>query len=175
MKALVVYESMFGNTAEIARAVGAGLAEVMEVELRAVDTAPITVPPDVELLVVGGPTHAFSMSRASTREEAVKQGAEATAAMGVREWLDALAYRSGTPTVTTFDTRVSGARHLPGSAAKSAARSARRHGFTHVRRGESFYVHGTAGPLVDGETERAKDWGRQVAQAVTVWMQEHRP
>jgi len=175
MKALVVYESMFGNTEEIAQAVGVGLAQDMEVEVQAVGKAPRTVPPDVELLVIGGPTHAFSMSRRSTREEAVKQGAGATPSIGVREWLEALPHRSGTATVTTFDTRVEGARHLPGSAAKSAARSARRHGFTHVERGESFYVQGTPGPLVDGETERARDWGRQVANAVSAWTREHRP
>lgn len=175
MKALVVYESMFGNTEEIARAIGAGLAEDMEVEVQAVGKAPRTVPPDVELLVVGGPTHAFSMSRESTRVEAVKQGAATSPDIGVREWLEALPHRSGTATVTTFDTRVEGARHLPGSAAKSAARRARRHGFTHVERGESFYVHGTEGPLMDGETERARDWGRQVSRAVSAWTEEHRP
>jgi hypothetical protein len=174
MKALVVYESMFGNTEEIAQAIGAGLAEDMEVEVQAVAKAPRTVPSGVELLVVGGPTHAFSMSRQSTREDAVKQGANATPSIGVREWLEALPHRSGTATVTTFDTQVDGARHLPGSAAKSAARRARRHGFTHVERGESFYVHGTAGPLVDGETERARDWGRKVARTVSAWTQEHR-
>jgi hypothetical protein len=175
MKALVVYESMFGNTEEVAKAIGAGLAEDMEVEVRAVDAAPHTVPDEVELLVIGGPTHAFAMSRRGTREDAVKQGAHAAPDIGLREWLDGLPHRSGTATVATFDTRVDGARHLPGSAAKSAARTARRHGFTRVESGESFYVRGTAGPLVDGETERATNWGRQVARAVSAWTQEHRP
>ena len=174
MKALVVYESMFGNTEEIARAIGAGLAEKMDVEVQAVALAPRTVPIGVELLVVGGPTHAFSMSRQSTREDAVKHGAHATTSIGVREWLEALPHRSGTATVTTFDTRVNGARHLPGSAAKSAARMARRHGFVHVERGESFFVDDTAGPLLDGEIERATDWGREVAHAASAWTQEHR-
>jgi hypothetical protein len=175
MKALIVYESMFGNTETIAKAIGAGVAEKMEVELCPVDSAPPAVPPEVELLVVGGPTHAFSMSRRSTRDDAVKQGAQATPDIGLREWLEELPHRLGTATVTTFDTRANGARHLPGSAAKSAARSARRHGFTHVERGESFYVDGTSGPLMSGETERATDWGRQVARAVSAWTQEHRP
>jgi hypothetical protein len=44
------------------------------------------------------------MSRRSTREDAVKQGALATPSIGVREWLEALPHRSGTATVTTFDT-----------------------------------------------------------------------
>lgn len=175
MKALVVYESMFGNTEEIANAIGAGLAEQMEVDVQAVALAPRTLPSDVELLVIGGPTHAFSMSRQSTREEAVKQGAHSTPSIGLREWLQALPHHAGTATVTTFDTRVDSVRHLPGSAAKSAARRVRWHGFLHVERGESFYVRGTEGPLVDGETERARDWGRQLARAVSAWTQEHRP
>jgi hypothetical protein len=147
----------------------------MEVEVQAVAQAPRAVPSGVELLVVGGPTHGFSMSRQSTREDAVKQGAHATTSIGVREWLEALPHPSGTATVATFDTRVNAARHLPGSAAKSAARRARWHGFTHVERGESFYVNGTAGPLLDGEAERATDWGRQIADTVSGWTKEHRP
>lgn len=175
MRALIVYESMFGNTEEIAHAIGAGLAENMEVEVQPVRDAPRTVPAGVELLVVGGPTHAFSMSRRSTREDAVKQGAAVVPSIGLREWLEELPQRSCTATVTTFDTRVRGARHLPGSAARSAARTARKHGFAHVERGKSFYVDGTAGPLLAGETERAREWGRQVAHAVSTWAQAHRP
>lgn len=167
MKALVVYESMFGNSKMVAQAIGAGLSESMDVEVTAADSAPSTVPPDVGLLVIGGPTHAFSMSRPSTREDAVKQGATATTGIGLREWLADLPPRAGTATVTTFDTRANGARHLPGSAAKSAARSARHHGFTHVERGESFYVDGTAGPLLDGEIERATAWAREIAGTVS--------
>lgn len=62
MKALVVYESMFGNTEQVARAVATGLGRHLDVELVAVANAPDTVS-DVDLVVVGGPTHAFSMTR----------------------------------------------------------------------------------------------------------------
>ena len=167
MKALVVYESMFGNTEDIAGAIGAGLAETMEVEVVEAASAPRTVAPDVSLLVIGGPTHAFSMSRASTREDAVKQGAKASPCVGLREWLDGLPPQAGAARVTTFDTRVNRGRHLPGSAAKSAARCARRHGFAHVERGESFYVDGTTGPMLDGEIQRARHWGRQIARTAS--------
>jgi len=166
MKALVVYESMFGNSEQVARAIGAGLAENMEVDVTAVATAPAVVPPDVSLVVIGGPTHALSMSRRSTREDAVKQGAKAAPGVGLRDWLAALPDHAGAATVTTFDTRASKARHLPGSAARSAARSARQHGFAHVDRGESFYVDDIAGPLLAGEVERATAWGRELAGAL---------
>ena len=167
MKTLVVYESMFGNTERVAQAIAAGISESMDVEVAAVASAPATVPPDVSLLIIGGPTHAFSMSRRNTREEAVKQGATASASVGLREWLADLPPQAGTVAVTTFDTRVNGARRLPGSAAKSAARSARRRGFGRVDGGESFYVEGTTGPMLDGEVERATEWGRQTARIVS--------
>jgi hypothetical protein len=70
MKALVAYESMFGNTEEIARAIADGLGESVEVQL-----AEVSDNPDVALIVVGGPTHAFSMSWTSTRVDAINRGA----------------------------------------------------------------------------------------------------
>ena len=72
--------------------------------------------------VVGGPTHAFSMSRTSTREDAVQRGARpGHEARGIREWLQAMPL-SHHLDVATFDTRVSKVKRLPGSAAKAAAK-----------------------------------------------------
>jgi hypothetical protein len=75
MKALVVYESMFGNTEKIARAVADGVGEAMDVQLAEVADAPTEPSPDVALIVAGGPTHAFSMSRENTRADAISKGA----------------------------------------------------------------------------------------------------
>jgi Flavodoxin len=66
MKALVVYESMFGNTEQIARAVAEGLGESVGVQVVEVADAAAEPDPDVALIVAGGPTHAFSMARSST-------------------------------------------------------------------------------------------------------------
>jgi flavodoxin len=163
-RALVVFESMFGNTEAIARAIGDGLAASMDVEVRDVSHAPATMSEKGDLVVAGGPTHAFSMSRPSTRADAVKQGAAAErAVIGLREWLDDLPDGShGAPPLATFDTRVDKVRRLPGSAARKAVRVARAHGFATLG-SESFYVEDTAGPLLDGELERAQDWGRRLA------------
>jgi hypothetical protein len=51
MKALVVYESMFGNTASIARAVADGLAAHFEVTLADVSTTPSAS--GMDLIVAG--------------------------------------------------------------------------------------------------------------------------
>ena len=91
MKALVVYESMFGNTKQVAQAIARGLEKSAEVELVEVSEAPPNPDVDVDLIVAGGPTHAFSMSRASTRGDAIDRGAtEGEQGIGLREWIEAL-------------------------------------------------------------------------------------
>lgn len=164
MRAVVVFESMFGNTRTIAEAVADGLSTVLPVDLVEVGTAPEVVAEDVALLVVGGPTHAFGMSRPDTRRTALGQAGRdfAWARTGLREWLARLRCTLAGTAVATFDTRIRQPR-LPGSAARAAERRLRRRGFRVVTRAESFYVNGTAGPLLDGETQRARVWGEQVA------------
>lgn len=163
MRAFVVYESLFGNTARIAQAVVDGLTEHLDVEHH--DVAEGQLPNGVDLLVMGGPTHAFSMSRASTRQDAVNQGAGADPTIGLREWLEALPDGNGT-LFAAFDTRVYIVRRLPGSAAKAAAKVARGRGYQSLTRPESFYVQDTPGPLLDGEVQRAEVWGAQLAQSL---------
>jgi flavodoxin len=165
MKALIVYESMFGNTEQVARAIATGLTQAgdVDVELIDVERAPSRPEQDVELLAVGGPTHAFSMSRESTRADAIRQGAtQGSRVTGLREWLEQLPKGDTSLRMVAFDTRVGKVRHLPGSAAKTATRAARRHGY-HVDRPLSFYVDDINGPLLDGELERAVAWGRRLA------------
>jgi hypothetical protein len=168
MKALIVYESMFGNTEHVARAVAEGLALHMEVELVESGRAPAPLSSLVDLVVVGGPTHAFSMTRQKTREDAVAQGATGPAeASGIREWFDHLKGGPHSERVATFDTRVAKVRHMPGSAAKSAAKGLRRHGYGVFLKPESFWVEDVAGPLLHGELERARVWGERLAAAVS--------
>lgn len=165
MSTLVVYESMWGNTRAVAEAVARGLGP----DVPAVDVteAPSPVPVAVDLLVVGGPTHAFSMSRPGTRKDAVEKGAApGHEASGIRDWL------AGQPSsdrvdVATFDTRIDKVRHLPGSAAKAAAKEIKRHHLGRLVAVESFYVKDTDGPLVDHELERAESWGAGLASQHT--------
>jgi Flavodoxin len=72
MRAVVVYESMYGNTHLIADAIGVGLGGAFEVTVVPVSQAGPAVLPGADLIVVGGPTHAHGMSRASTRKAAVQ-------------------------------------------------------------------------------------------------------
>lgn len=139
----------------------------MTVEVHEVADAPAAIHGLVDLIVVGAPTHAFSLSRPNTRADAVRQGAPAASAgRGVREWLEALPTGPHSETVATFDTRVDKVRHLPGSAAKKADKLAREHGYHKAMARESFYVEDVAGPLLAGELERAGDWGRTLARTI---------
>jgi hypothetical protein len=168
MRALIVYESMFGDTEKVARAVAEGLRSHMTVELVEAGEARAPLVELVDLVVIGGPTHAFSMPRQSTREDAVRQGASAVStATGIREWIDHLRAGPHSEKVATFDTRIAKVRHLPGSAAKAAAKGMRKHGYSTLVKPESFYVDDVAGPLLDGELERAKAWGERLAAEVS--------
>ncbi len=170
MKALVVYESMFGNTEQVAQAIAAGLGTQLEVEVGEVGDVPVDAAAHAELVLVGGPTHAFSMSRASTRQDAHRQGARhGSDSRGLREWLSELpTARDGAPVqrVAAFDTRVAKVRRLPGSAARKAERVTSRLGYGRAVRPTSFFVADTPGPLLDGELARAEAWGAELGRLV---------
>jgi len=165
MKALVIYESMFGSTEAIARAIADGLRETFDVTVADVGTMPLAF--GMDLLVVGGPTHAFGMSRPSTREQAAQQGAVRPHAVdiGIREYLDCSPTLTGM-SAAAFDTKVD-KPFLPGSAAHRAQRQLRRLGCHIVLPAQSFLVGGTTGPLKVREEERAREWGTALAATVT--------
>jgi hypothetical protein len=168
--ALVVVESMFGNTDHLARAVADGLRDAgVDTAVVDVAAAPVDLSADLDLLVLGAPTHAFSLSRPSTRADAVRQGASPErAATGMREWLSAVLPQDPrhSPVTAVFDTRVSKVRRLPAAAGPSAARLARRRGLTVLGRPQAYVVADVCGPLVDGELERAAAWGHSLAAAL---------
>jgi hypothetical protein len=162
MKALVVYESMFGNTRLIAEAVAGGLTHWFEAEAVEVGDCPDIVA-YLDLVVVGGPTHAFGMTRPATRQSAADQTEEALVSpgIGIREWLTRLTPPASQVSAAAFDTRVDKPR-VPGSAAVGAHKKLRRLGFHMPVAAQSFYVDGTTGPLLEGEYERAHRWGEDL-------------
>lgn len=163
-RALVVVESMFGNTEQVAGAVADGLSSRLETEVVRVGRAPESIGAGVGLLVVGGPTHAFGLSRQNTRKAAVEQGAHPAGGpeAGLREWLAALRPGAVPVPAAAFDTRVK-KRGIPGSAARGALKRLARLGFRPVAPAETFWVSGTPGPLLDGELDRARSWGVRLA------------
>lgn len=162
MKAAVIYESLFGNTQRVALAVAAGLESRLEVHVFEVSSAPRSVD-EYDLLVLGGPTHAFSMSHPSTREDGAADagGHVISTGIGIREWIARTHHPKKNLMTATFDTRINNPR-IPGSAAVAAKKKLRKLGYQ-VFDAESFWVAGSAGPLIEGELERAHRWGRFMA------------
>jgi hypothetical protein len=169
MRALVVFESMFGNTEAIARAIAEGLAAEATVEVVEVSAAPPSIPAGVDLLVVGGPTHAHGMSKPESRADSARRAGDrlVSRGSGIREWLEGLSGGPTTVVAAAFDTRIKGPGLLWGSAAKGADKLLRGRGFRVAAAPESFLVDGPTGPLfdrlVEGEAERARAWGVALA------------
>jgi hypothetical protein len=168
MRALVVYESMFGNTRTVAQAIAEGLAVHADVTLIEVGAAPMAIDAGIALLVVGGPTHAHGMTTPDTRADAGRRAGDQLVShgVGVREWLPAIARPSADLAVAAFDTRIHGPSILWGSAAKGMGKVIRDAGHDLIVPPESFLVGGPTGPLVDrlldGETDRARAWGAEL-------------
>lgn len=172
MRALLVYESMFGNTRDVARAVADGLSASLAVDVVEVSEAPAVIGSDVALLVVGAPTHQHGMTNPKSRADAAVRAGDrlVSRGIGLNEWLDTLAPTAVPLPAAAFDTRIKGPGLLWGSAAKIAARRLRELGFRLVQEPQDFLVGGPTGPLFDrlvaGELERARTWGARLAAAV---------
>jgi hypothetical protein len=173
MHAVVVYESMYGNTHLIAEAIGTGLETAFDVRVLPVAQAGPDAIADADLVVVGGPTHAHGMSRASTRKAAVQAADKPVGGLtvepdalgpGLREWFSSL---GNCPIrAAAFDTRIHGPAALTGRASKGVARLLREHGFNVIAEPESFLVT-KQDRLEPHEQDRARDWGARLAAGVT--------
>ena len=173
MRAIVVYESMFGNTHRVADAVGQGLTgsgEFDHVFVVPVDDADDELVRGTDLLVIGGPTHYWGLSRRRSREQAVALSAKPATGVtldinapgtGLREWLDLLRVQAAMG--AAFDTRLPSP--MSGRACRKIERKLRERGYVLPIRAESFLVD-KRNVLHPGEIERATAWGRQLASVV---------
>jgi hypothetical protein len=173
MRALVVYESMFGNTHAVAQHIAEGIETSVEAMVLSVHEATAEQLASADLVVVGGPTHVHGMSSRPSRSSAVEMAAKDDAleldpdacGEGLRDWFDGLADDVGTGRfAAAFDTRVHGSTLLTGQASKGIAKRLRSHGFDLVVDGESFFVD-KSNHLEDGEIDRATAWGHRLAEA----------
>jgi hypothetical protein len=164
MRAAVIYESMFGNTRTVAEALAEELAKHMDVDLHEVGSAPTSIDASIDLVVLGAPTHGFSLSRPASRREAAGMTPDGpiSTGIGIREWLEAAEAATGTR-AAAFDTRIN---HVPGSAARAATRRLRRSGFAIIARPASFMVEKTLGPLAPGQLDRVRSWAIEIAAAM---------
>lgn len=145
MNAMIIYDSVYGNTERIARAIGTALEGGGHVEVRPIAEVG-GLPPGLDLLVVGGPTQAHGVDPA------------------MKMFLDELPPETlRGVAVAAFDTRLRWPELLSGSAAKGIAKRLEQKGARLVATPGSFFVKGKDGPLVEGELGRAASWAGQLA------------
>ena len=173
MKAVVIYESMYGNTHQIANAIGEGLRPIAEVVVVPVGEADADLVKSADVVVVGGPTHAHGMSHVNTRKGAVdaaeKPGSDLVLDPdandpGLREWFASLEHVF--TNAAAFDTRFDLPAAVTGRASKGIARKLRHHGATLIADPESFFVK-KDNHLEPNEEARARAWGDELARVLT--------
>ena len=160
MKALVVYDSQFGNTGKIAQAIADGLGTAEEVGLKHVGEIRPEQLSELALLIVGSPTQRF---RPTPGASDFLKGIPADSLKGIN--------------VAAFDTRFTEEKigeirileffvGIFGYAAKPIGDRLQKKGGKLVAPPEGFYVDDTEGPLIEGEIGRAAEWGKQIAAAI---------
>jgi flavodoxin len=142
MNILVVYFSKFGNTQKIAQTVAEELEAAGVVRIVSSDRLAASDLDDVDLVVMGSPTHRMNLPEA------------------VRPVFEKLPKRSlRGARVAAFDTSYQMSAFLARfTAAKKLARQLRKLGGKRIVPPETFYVMGREGPLYEGELNRAKEW-----------------
>jgi hypothetical protein len=185
MRLLVVYESVMGNTRIVAEAIAEGMSRAAPhawVRCLSVHRIPAELP-EVDLVVIGGPTHVFGLPADWTRRAWVRgmlrrtrtngrvvQLEPGAAGPGLREWFEELP-PTGDPhdcldgahpieegrRAAVFDTRLD--RPFAGGAARGIAQRLRLQGYQLMARPEGFLVEARPGPLLAGEQDRAANWG----------------
>ena len=168
MRAVVVYESMYGNTHVVAERIGAGLEATFDVLVCPVEGANPESLAGADLLVVGGPTHVHGMTSSATRKSAVEAAAKDAdlevdpdaEGPGLRDWFDGLP-KDLRASAAAFDTRMDKPAMLTGRASKGIARRLRRHGLELIAVPESFLVD-KHNHLLDGEADRAREWATKL-------------
>jgi Flavodoxin len=172
--ALVIFESMYGNTHVIADHVADGLRGAFATDVVSAATTTGERMAGVDLVVVGAPTHVHGLPGRRSREAAATAvqrspddlALEADAlGPGLRELFEQVGRRSHA-VAAAFDTRLDGPAIFTGRASRGIAKRLRDRGFHLVAAPESFLVD-KHNRLLDGEADRATSWGRAVAASVT--------
>jgi flavorubredoxin len=163
MKAVVVYESLWGNTAAVARAIADGIGPGTPAVTT--DAASIEAIADADLIVAGAPVLAFSLPTDAMRDSVAKSEATAPtppdlAHPSMRSWLDALPPGRGRG--AAFETRI---WWSPRGATGDIEKRLEQAGYPVVAKAQKFVVKDKYGPLREGEVERARQWGMELALA----------
>jgi hypothetical protein len=162
MKALVVYESLWGNTAAIARAIAEGIGDGTQALSTAEANAAAIA--GVDWIIAGAPVLGFSLPQESMRENIrINPGRAPTppdlSHPSMRSWLASLP--RGVGHSAAFETRL---WWSPGGATAAITQGLQQAGYVSSVKAMRFIVTGGYGPLRKGELERAAQWGIQLGR-----------
>jgi flavodoxin I len=149
MKALIVYDSVYGNTEKIARAIAEAITPSYEVKVLRVGEANPSELASIDLLIVGSPTHA---GRPTPAIQELLNKVPKLSLQGIN--------------VAAFDTRITNKLvRVFGYAAGRIARNLKGKGGTLIAPPVGFFVTGSKGPLKEGELERAAGWAKGILES----------
>ena len=155
MKALVIYDSIFGNTEQIAQAIGKALGSTIDVNTVKISDTSTEQLNEIQLLIVGSPTRAFNPT------PAINTFLKSIPANSLRD-IKTAAFDTG---IALDDIDSSVGRFFIkrfGYAAKKISDKLIKKGGKSVLPPEGFFVEGNEGPLKKGELERAAEWAKQI-------------
>ena len=161
MKAVVVYESLWGNTAAIARAIAEGIGPGA-LALSTAEAVGAAIA-DADLIVAGAPLLGFNLPDEKMLESIRNNPFRVPTPPNlshpsVRTWLAELPHGHGRS--AAFETRF---WWSPGGATGAILRGLEEAGYIPLVKGQRFMVTGKYGPLRSGELERARQWGTELA------------
>ena len=164
MHAIVVYESLWGNTAAVAQAIAEGIGEGARAATP--DEVSPTMIAEADLLVAGAPVFGFSLPTKKMRESIARDEADAPVPPDLshpplREWLDTIP--PGHAPTAAFETRI---WWSPRGATGDIEQRFAKAGYKGIDKAHKFVVQGKYGPLREGELERARAWGQSLREAV---------
>ncbi|MCK4808793.1 MAG: flavodoxin family protein [Candidatus Aenigmarchaeota archaeon] len=147
MNALIVYDSKFGNTEKIAKAIAEKLSSYGQAKTVLADKADPQELGNTDILIIGSPTQAWRPTEPV--QSFIKNIPEETL-KGMH--------------IAGFDTRFRKTRLLTGSAARIITKRLEKKGAGTIIPPESFFVSGMEGPLIEGEEKRASEWAEMIAE-----------
>jgi hypothetical protein len=164
MNVIVVYESFYGNTAEVARAIAEGIGP--DARALMTDEAIPEVVQTADLVIAGAPVHAFRLPSEDTRQSTADDPKAPRPAddnhLLMRAWLE------GLPRHASLGAAFETALHWsPGSSTSAILRGLEAAGYRPIAKKQRFFVAGVYGPMKAGELEKARDWGAELARLVT--------
>ena len=162
MNAVVVYESLWGNTAAIAREIAAGIGP--GAVALTTDQAPPEIVAAADLVVAGAPVMGFNLPTDAMRASILADPGPTPPDLdhpSLRSWLDDLPKGQGLS--AAFETRI---WWSPRGATGEIDRRFERAGYRPVAKAQKFVVTGKCGPLREGELERARRWGEELAATI---------